>query len=154
MQSELAMQKSPTPNVVFSFIFGVRYEGIRLDVDVGNIVGCNIGKKIGLLVGSPVRRDVGLQVGANEVDDVAFGVQVGERVVTVVGAETGINVITVVGFSVGNVVIISVPLESSRLDGSDDGNTAGYQADGFDEGSAPGNLRKTSVHVPAPTSQQ
>jgi len=79
---------------------------------------------------------------------------VGERVVCVVGAETGINVVTVVGFSVGNVVSTSVPLESSRLDGSDDGNTAGYQEDGFSVGSAPGNLRKTSIHVPAPTSQQ
>jgi len=107
-QSELAVQKAPTPNAVFSLIFCVRYVGIGLGVNVGNIVDSNVGKKVELLVGSTVRSDAGLWVGANEVVDVAFGVQVGESVVTEVGTEIGNNAV-----------------ESPRLDGSDEGTAAG-----------------------------
>lgn len=63
-QSELFIQKSPTPNVVFSVIFCLRYVGTGLGIDVGNVVGSGVGKDLGLLVGSTVRTDA---VGANEV---------------------------------------------------------------------------------------
>jgi len=97
---------------------------------------------------------------------VGFVVWVGESVVTEVGAGIGNNVVFV-DFGVGNAVGNSVPLESSRFDGSDEGNATGYQIDGSDEGNATGcqidvfpggtapcTLRETFIHVSNSGSQQ